>query len=416
VKRYLQTHAAVFGHGNEVLAQSRIKRDFVTEHNGLRTVVWEQELDDIPIFNAVLIGHITKRGELVNLSSLMVPLADQAADRGNPNRRALEANPVIPANQAVILAAANTGTVLTEQGLERGAARVESNEEEARRGRAQQRQSFRAAAFRAPADARLVWFPLDRSTLRLAWEVVFINQNDPEAYRVVVDAQSGEVLARISLVENATAATYRVWTSDSPSPFSPGHSVPSTDQPPLVPRVLTNIVALSTNASPSGWIPNGSDTTIGNNVDARLNWFYIPSPMAYATNGFLRPTNNSRTFDFAWDDSSDPTTFWEMSTVQLFYWCNWMHDRLYGLGFTEAAGNFQQDNFGRGGSGATPSWRSPNLAGFPGLPTTLSLPHRPVMESPPSIRGWLPSSLAGPPLRVTAASTRKLFCTSTPMA
>jgi uncharacterized repeat protein (TIGR01451 family) len=35
----------------------------------------------------------------------------------------------------------------------------------------------------------------------------------------------------------------------------------------------------------------------------------------------------------------------------LFYLCNWIHDRLYELGFTEAAGNFQSNNFGRGGLG-----------------------------------------------------------------
>jgi hypothetical protein len=28
-----------------------------------------------------------------------------------------------------------------------------------------------------------------------------------------------------------------------------------------------------------------------------------------------------------------------------------MHDQLYDLGFTEEAGNFQNDNFGRGGLG-----------------------------------------------------------------
>src|SRR5262249_47184562 len=36
---------------------------------------------------------------------------------------------------------------------------------------------------------------------------------------------------------------------------------------------------------------------------------------------------------------------------QLFYWNNFMHDKLYELGFTEAAGNFQNNNFGRGGLG-----------------------------------------------------------------
>src|SRR5262249_37592937 len=39
------------------------------------------------------------------------------------------------------------------------------------------------------------------------------------------------------------------------------------------------------------------------------------------------------------------------AVVQLFYLNNFMHDKLYELGFTEAAGNFQSNNFGRGGLG-----------------------------------------------------------------
>src|SRR5262249_4445355 len=39
------------------------------------------------------------------------------------------------------------------------------------------------------------------------------------------------------------------------------------------------------------------------------------------------------------------------SVVNLFYWNNFVHDRMYELGFTEAFGNFQKENFGRGGQG-----------------------------------------------------------------
>ena len=48
---------------------------------------------------------------------------------------------------------------------------------------------------------------------------------------------------------------------------------------------------------------------------------------------------------------SPPGLYGDAAVVQLFYWCNWMHDTLYDLGFTEGAGNFQKDNFGRGGFG-----------------------------------------------------------------
>ena len=38
--------------------------------------------------------------------------------------------------------------------------------------------------------------------------------------------------------------------------------------------------------------------------------------------------------------------------TQLFYVSNWYHDRLFQLGFDEAAGNFQQLNFSGQGAGA----------------------------------------------------------------
>src|SRR6185436_4585554 len=56
-----------------------------------------------------------------------------------------------------------------------------------------------------------------------------------------------------------------------------------------------------------------------------------------------------RVFDFPIDLDQGPEGYSSAAVVQLFYWCNWMHDQLYDLGFTEAAGNFQADNFGRGG-------------------------------------------------------------------
>ena len=59
-------------------------------------------------------------------------------------------------------------------------------------------------------------------------------------------------------------------------------------------------------------------------------------------------------FDFAYDPEIDePATaaYRNGEGTQLFYWTNVFHDRTYLLGFTEAARNFQHDNFGRGGLG-----------------------------------------------------------------
>ena len=42
----------------------------------------------------------------------------------------------------------------------------------------------------------------------------------------------------------------------------------------------------------------------------------------------------------------------EVAVQNLFYLNNLIHDELYAHGFTESAGNFQEDNFGRGGAGS----------------------------------------------------------------
>ena len=53
------------------------------------------------------------------------------------------------------------------------------------------------------------------------------------------------------------------------------------------------------------------------------------------------------TFDFPFNSAGAAETF-------LFFALNYAHDFFYDLGFDEAAGNFQQDNFGRGGAGGDP--------------------------------------------------------------
>ena len=120
-------------------------------------------------------------------------------------------------------------------------------------------------------------------------------------------------------------------------------------QPPLVDRSLVTTNAVSLAASPAGWINDGDNETLGNNVDAHLDRDGDDFP------DLPRPHGNPfRVFDFPVDLTKAPSASGNAAVVQLFYWCNWMHDKLYDLGFTEAAGNFQSSNFGRGGAGNDP--------------------------------------------------------------
>ncbi|MEO5802954.1 MAG: M36 family metallopeptidase, partial [Verrucomicrobiota bacterium] len=336
-KGFLKEHSALFGHGPEVLTNAKIKRDFVTAHNGMRTVVWEQQLNDISVFEGLLISHTTKNEELVNISSHFLPDHAQAAKAGARNQSEQNGEPGISAEAAITIAADNLGEKLPV---------AEITSIDAQELGAEKRQKFKAAKLNGEADARLVWLPMSAKEMRLCWEIILTSRARGEMFRILVDAQTGEVLLRHNLTNYISNASYRVYTSDSPSPLSPGHSLPISSQPLAVPRVLVVTNAFNTNASPNGWIDDGVNETRGNNVDAHLdrnndNIADTPRPQGSPT----------RVFDFAMDLTQAPSTYTNASVVQLFYLCNWYHDKLYELGFTEAAGNFQVNNLGRGGLG-----------------------------------------------------------------
>jgi uncharacterized repeat protein (TIGR01451 family) len=337
IKAFLNEHRPLFGHGAEALEKARLKRDAVTRNNGMRTAVWEQRVDDIAVYEGVLVGHITKRGELASVSSQFLAEPERAADAGTPDRAALQNAPAISAAQAVWFAAESIEEALPIADIAPLTARPEGSEK---------RQKFKAGALPGEAEVRLVWLPLNESSLRLCWEVELTRRAGGERYRVLVDARSGDVPLRRRLTVYLTPASFRVFTSDSPRPFSPGWPTPNTNQPPFAERALITLSALNTNASPIGWISDAENETRGNNVDAHTDRNADDLP------DLPRPQGSPfRVFDPPLDLSQPPATYADAAAVQLFYWCNWMHDRLYELGFDEASGNFQKDNFGRGGLG-----------------------------------------------------------------
>ena len=348
-RAFLDEHTALFGYGSEALDAARISREFITGHNGMRTVIWEQQVDGISVFEALLISHTTKRGELVSLSSHFVPAPDRAAGSGASGR----AQPIITAPQAVSDAAQNIGDSISANDLS-----VTSAAEGAER-----QQTFSAAALKGDATAHLVWLPMNRGSLRLCWEVILMSRARGEMFRLLIDARTGEALIRRSLTENISNASYEVFTTPSPAPFTAGYPTnmsgavtvmglptATTNQLPVVARTLVVTNALDTNASPYGWIPDGTNvTTSGNNVSAYLdvnadNRADIPPPQG----------TTNRVFNFPLDLTQPPQSNSSAAVVNLFYWNNWMHDKLYDLGFTESAGNFQVTNFGRGGLGGDP--------------------------------------------------------------
>ena len=340
MRHFIDANAALFGHTSVAIAKgnARVTRDDVTAHSGLKTVVWHQELDGIPLFNTILKANLTKNGEVVTLSSHF--LSDPAAAAKLPvqQRSAAIAQPVVDAPRAVSLVAASLNdAVPADRVVPRGSTD------------GMERMQRFAAPGLSDTTAKLTWMPMNSDELRLAWDVTTFSLSRNEMFRTVVDAESGEVLYRMSLTADISDATYRIYTTESPTPFSPGHESPTSLQPAEVNRILLTTPAMNTTASPNGWINDGNMETNGNNVDAHTDTDANNSPDLPRPNG-----GAARVFDFPLNLTQAPSTYRDASVTQLFYWTNFMHDRMYEMGFTESAGNFQVDNFGRGGLGNDP--------------------------------------------------------------
>ncbi len=188
-----------------------------------------------------------------------------------------------------------------------------------------------------PITAELSIFPLNASMARLAYRV-YLDFDAEHSYEILVDAQDGRLLYRCNLYVNDAQA--QVWT-----------------QPPSATgaRQWVNFPTAST-ASPGPWLAQDASASTGNNGDAFLDADGDSKPDATTSpdlsNG--RAFSPTQVFNFPFGDGImglDPRNFQAAAVTNLFYWINAAHDYYYGLGFTEDAGNFQSDNYGRGGAG-----------------------------------------------------------------
>jgi MYXO-CTERM domain-containing protein len=176
------------------------------------------------------------------------------------------------------------------------------------------------------------------------------------AMQQVFGAADGHLLYRRDLTDDA-AFSYRVWAEpagdkrflDSPhgdvSPNPTG--TPNGFTPAFVATALVTVDGLNATSDP--WLPAGATTTSGNNVDAYLD---LDDQDGFS-GGDLRPTTTSAgSFDRVYNPLAEPSANANQrmaAATHLFYVTNWLHDYFYDSGFTEAAGNAQASNLGRGG-------------------------------------------------------------------
>lgn len=123
--------------------------------------------------------------------------------------------------------------------------------------------------------------------------------------------------------------------------------------PATTPQVVVPGPVPGNAESPAGWLFGGAQRSIdiaGNNVHAYLDAVPDGAPDPGGT------TVTSGDFLAVADLTASPGTAAnrDVAIQNLFYLNNLVHDTLYRHGFTETAGNFQEDNFGRDPHGGDP--------------------------------------------------------------
>jgi subtilisin-like proprotein convertase family protein len=367
---FLHRNAGLYGLSSaqvrtlEVLGESR------GGPGGLRVARLRQTFRGLPVFQSETRAVVDHEGRLV---ATVGRLAPGLADSGEP----LDPAGLLPAEEALRLALRSLRI-----GIEEAPIRTLPSDSPGWSSNL----AVDHPRVTRPVPGRLVWFPLAAGVATPAWAQV-ITYRGPGDWYTVVDALSGDMLYRKNIERRASTEETRFslyarssgLPADSPAPASPNTAtVGSSQQYPEIARSTLLMSALQdSTASPEGWIADGGDTTTGNNVDAYLDRDADDLPDAGSLDRDGRPVGNpdasARDRDFLGTtprdyvftpppvggnpdlgDSPDTPGYQRGSVAQLFATVNWFHDRLYGLGFDEGAGNFQQDNFGRGGLGGDP--------------------------------------------------------------
>ena len=335
---YLTSNVAALGLVAADLNTLALKDRFHTDGLGTN-LFYQQQVNGIPVFNAITSVHVLDNGAILAVNNLAVPAVATKLSATQP---------LVTAASAFTAALQNLGLAATPAAL-----LPLSNLEQVRQGVA-----FRGTGVtKRPVPVRLSYVPRVDGTVRLAWEMYVMSAGDAVWY-MHVDALNGAVLEKHNLVTSLDK--YRVYGFNSESPIS-------TETPTDLHHDLNNEPGDRV-ASPTGW--HSGLTTTGNNVNAvedrDNNDTGGYQPLGIGTPGNL-------TFDFAHNDLRNPcaqpsvlggvvsdavnlkpceaysplnpNTNLQSSIVNLFYWNNIIHDVMVHYGFTEASGNFQNTNY-----------------------------------------------------------------------
>lgn len=302
VRQFLRSQ----GRADAVLASLRVARRGGGA-NGLTHLRLEQAVAGLAVHGAYVKAAFNARGELVHLIDKSVAISTPSSSR-------------VDAKQALVAAMARVHPRLAASFRNIGIAGATT------------RFDGGAVFHRAP-EVTAVVVPMSDGTLARGWLVETWTEKDNLLHHTLIGGDG-----RVLDIQLRTASdSYNVFAED---PLKNAQAV--VEGP-----------GAGNDASPAGWLAGRlqlSTRIKGNNVFAYLDTDNNNGPDrggSFVFRGnFLAPS----------DLNAAPSTAGNKAVAvqNLFYLNNVIHDILYRKGFDEAASNFQQDNFGKGGLGADP--------------------------------------------------------------
>lgn len=285
IRALLTRNAGRLGLDPADLATLTLARDYTSRSTNVRHVVFAQAVEGLPVFDSAIAVHLRSDGRVLRITSNAAPTGGR------------DSSAAIATDSARAEAARHTGGT--------------------------------------PTAAALTWLPID-GVLRLAWHVVVVVADAPDVYDVLIDAHSSELLLRRNRARDA-AGSGRVLQSAMPSDPRRPDPMPFGADGTLAcpPPVNHSLRSLTSPFRDPATVLGATGHLDGNS--ARIFRGSAGTPSAAGTFD-----GASWTFDFPFNTAGSAET-------TLFFALTYAHDFFYDLGFDEAAGNFQADNFGRGG-------------------------------------------------------------------
>lgn len=377
IRKLVVKNATQLGFSKEDAENATVSHAVYDAQTGISYVYMQQNYQGVKVYNSIK-TVIFRNNEVLYASGKFVE---------NINEKAGAATPALTAEQSIAAAARHLNLPAPSP-----LTRLEN------RFDAEKKIIFSPAGLaKEKIETELMWVASDdNSSVKLAWNVNIDELRSADWWNVRIDAGNGDYIEKNNWTvhenheetdqapgyanNNPAASNFKVQTGipgpykalNTPKQYSPflPPTVTSADyyvvpQPNESPRhggfaLVHNpweVAGLGNPATTNGWHFDGTtnyNITRGNNVHAYLDVANTNNPASAANVPVVSTTPDpALTFNFAPVPTQDPavTINRQAAVTNLFYWNNTNHDVLYQYGFTEAWGNFQTDNLGRGGNG-----------------------------------------------------------------